>query len=95
MEQELNQLELKTRKSETSLAIVEMLKTLSWHLADKPFVFQKYIGTRRLKWFMLMLRDYQNLKGMVYQIWSLKLQLTPTSIGLLSDFTIIQDIRCG
>jgi len=28
-------------------------------------------------------------KGMVYQIWSLKLQpqLTPTSIGLLSDFT--------
>jgi hypothetical protein len=41
MEQELNQLELKTRKSETSLAIVEMLKTLSWHLADKPFVFCK------------------------------------------------------
>jgi hypothetical protein len=35
MEQELNQLELKT-ESETSLAIVEMLKTLSWHLADKP-----------------------------------------------------------
>jgi hypothetical protein len=39
MEQELNQLELKTRRSETSLAIVEMLKTLSWHLADKPRPF--------------------------------------------------------
>jgi hypothetical protein len=35
MEQELNQLELKT-EGKTSLAIVEMLKTLSWHLADKP-----------------------------------------------------------
>jgi hypothetical protein len=32
--------------------------------------------------------DYRTSKGMVYQIWSLATtQLTPTSIGLLSDFS--------
>jgi hypothetical protein len=34
-----------------------------------------------------MQRDYQNPKGMVYQVWALKLNpLTPTSIGLLDKF---------
>jgi anti-sigma-K factor RskA len=37
---------------------------------------------------LLMQLDYQNLKGMVYQVWALKLNpLTPTSIGLLDKFT--------
>jgi hypothetical protein len=54
-----------------------------------PGIFcQKYIGTRRLKWFMLMLRVYRTSKRNGVSNLSLKLQpQPPTSIGLLSDFT--------
>jgi hypothetical protein len=47
----------------------------------------KCIGTKKLKWFTLMQGLPEPPKGMVYQVWALKLNpLTPTSIGLLDKF---------
>lgn len=93
MEQELNQLELENKESETSLAIVRDTKNTVVALGGQAVAPESSAKIYWNKETQVVYVDAAGLpappKGMVYQIWSLKLQpqLTPTSIGLLSDFT--------
>ncbi|MFT5252578.1 MAG: hypothetical protein ACI87N_001592, partial [Flavobacteriales bacterium] len=93
MEQELNQLELKNKESETSLAIVRDAKNTVVALGGQAVAPESSAKIYWNKETQVVYVDAAGLpeppEGMVYQIWSLKLQpqLTPTSIGLLSDFT--------
>ncbi|MGO4819172.1 anti-sigma factor [Flavobacterium sp. W22_SRS_FP1] len=93
IEQELNQLELKNKASETSLAIVRDIKNTVVPLGGQDAAPESSAKVYWNKETQVVYIDAAGLpeppKGMVYQIWSLKLQpqLTPTSIGLLSDFT--------
>jgi hypothetical protein len=78
------------KQNETSLAVVRDVNNTVVTLGGQavaPESSAKCIGTKKLKWFTLMQRECQNPKGMVYQVWALKLNpLTPTSIGLLDKF---------
>jgi anti-sigma-K factor RskA len=93
IEQELNQLELENKESETSLAIVRDTKNTVVALGGQAVAPESSAKIYWNKETQVVYVDAAGLpeppKGMVYQIWSLKLQpqLTPTSIGLLSDFT--------
>jgi anti-sigma-K factor RskA len=88
---DLKVLQLKNKKNETSLAVVRDTKNTVVALegqAIAPQAFAKIYWNKETK---VVYVDAAGLpeppKGMVYQIWSLKLNpLTPTSIGLLSDF---------
>jgi hypothetical protein len=86
-------LELKSKQTQTALTIVRDTKNTVITLggqAISPTSSAKIYWNKETK---VVYVDASGLpeppKGMVYQIWSLKLQpqLTPTSIGLLSDFT--------
>lgn len=93
VEQELNQLERKNKESETSLAIVRDTKNTVVALGGQAVAPESSAKVYWNKETQVVYIDAAGMpeppKGMVYQIWSLKLQpqLTPTSIGLLSDFT--------
>lgn len=88
---ELNFLEQKNKTIETSLAVIRDEKntvvTLSGQ-AVNPKSFSKVYWNKETK---VVYVDARGLpeppKGMVYQVWALKLNpLTPTSIGLLENF---------
>lgn len=88
---EINTLEQKNIANETSLAIVRDAKNtvvaLSGQAVD-PKSFAKVYWNKETK---VVYVDAAGLpeppKGMVYQVWALKLNpLTPTSIGLLDNF---------
>jgi anti-sigma-K factor RskA len=92
LQETVNDLELKTKVSQTALAIVRDTKNTVIQLggqAVSPKSSAKIYWNKETE---VVYVDASGLpeppKGMVYQIWSLKLQpqLTPTSIGLLSDF---------
>jgi anti-sigma-K factor RskA len=86
-------LELKNKEATTALAVVRDSKNTIIALAGQavsPKSFAKIYWNKNTE---VVYVDATGLpeppEGMVYQIWSLKLQpqLTPTSIGLLSDFS--------
>lgn len=89
----VNDLELKTKVSQAALAIVRDTKNTVIQLGGQSVSPQSSAKIYWNKETEVVYVDASGLpeppKGMVYQIWSLKLQpqLTPTSIGLLSDFT--------
>jgi anti-sigma-K factor RskA len=93
VEQELHQLELKNKESESNLAIVRDTKNTVVALGGQAVAPESSAKVYWNKETQVVYIDAAGMpeppKGMVYQIWSLKLQpqLTPTSIGLLSDFT--------
>ncbi|MBC7845003.1 MAG: anti-sigma factor [Flavobacterium sp.] len=86
-------LELKNKQTQTALTVVRDTKNTVINLggqAVSPTSSAKIYWNKETE---VVYVDASGLpeppKGMVYQIWSLKLapQLTPTSIGLLSDFS--------
>ena len=91
MEEELNQLQLKNQASETSLAIVRDTKNTVVPLGGQAVAPESSAKVYWNKETQVVYVDAAGLpeppKGMVYQVWALKLNpLTPTSIGLLQDF---------
>lgn len=91
MEQELNQLELKNKANETSLAIIRDTKNTVVPLGGQAVAPESSAKVYWNKETQVVYVDAAGLpeppKGMVYQVWALKLNpLTPTSIGLLDDF---------
>lgn len=91
MEQELNQLQLKNQASETSLAIVRDTKNTMVPLGGQAVAPESSAKVYWNKETQVVYVDAAGLpeppKGMVYQVWALKLNpLTPTSIGLLDNF---------
>lgn len=91
MEEELNQLQLKNQASETSLAIVRDAKNTVVPLGGQAVAPESSAKVYWNKETQVVYVDAAGLpeppKGMVYQVWALKLNpLTPTSIGLLDDF---------
>jgi anti-sigma-K factor RskA len=92
LQETINDLELKTKVSQTALAIVRDTKNTVIQLGGQAVSPQSSAKIYWNKETEVVYVDASGLpeppKGMVYQIWSLKLQpqLTPTSIGLLSDF---------
>jgi anti-sigma-K factor RskA len=93
VEKELNVLTLKNKQNETSLAVVRDVNNTVVALGGQAVAPESSAKVYWNKETQVVYVDAAGLpeppKGMVYQIWSLKLQpqLTPTSIGLLSDFT--------
>lgn len=91
LEKEFNVLKLKNQANETSLAVVRDAKNTVIALGGQavaPESFAKVYWNQETKTVYI---DASGLpeppKGMVYQIWALKLNpLTPTSIGLLENF---------
>ncbi len=91
LEKEFNVLKLKNQAYETSLAVVRDAKNTVIALGGQavaPESFAKVYWNQETKTVYI---DASGLpeppKGMVYQIWALKLNpLTPTSIGLLENF---------
>jgi anti-sigma-K factor RskA len=91
LEKEFNVLKLKNQANETSLAVVRDIKNTVVALGGQavaPESFAKVYWNQETKTVYI---DASGLpkppKGMVYQIWALKLNpLTPTSIGLLENF---------
>lgn len=93
LKKEVIDLKLKNEQAVTALAVVRDAKNTVINLggqAVSPTSSAKIYWNKETQ---MVYVDASGLpeppKGMVYQIWSLKLQpqLTPTSIGLLSDFT--------
>ncbi|MBW4361560.1 anti-sigma factor [Flavobacterium taihuense] len=88
---ELNFLEQKNKAAETSLAVIRDQKNTVVALSGQavnPKSFAKVYWNKETK---VVYVDAAGLpeppKGMVYQVWALKLNpLTPTSIGLLEDY---------
>jgi anti-sigma-K factor RskA len=88
---ELNFLEQKNKAAETSLAVIRDDKNTVVALSGQavnPKSFAKVYWNKESK---VVYVDAAGLpeppKGMVYQVWALKLNpLTPTSIGLLENF---------
>ncbi|CAN1513124.1 putative anti-sigmaE protein [Flavobacteriaceae bacterium] len=88
---ELNTLEQKNKAVETSLAVIRDDKNTVVALSGQavnPKSFAKVYWNKETK---VVYVDAAGLpeppKGMVYQVWALKLNpLTPTSIGLLDNF---------
>lgn len=93
LEKDLNALQLKNKANETSLAVVRDSKNTVVALggqAAAPESFAKVYWNKETK---VVYVDAAGLpeppKGMVYQVWALKLNpLTPTSIGLLEKFDV-------
>ncbi|TDE53450.1 anti-sigma factor domain-containing protein [Flavobacterium sp. GT3P67] len=93
LEKEFNVLKLKNTTNETSLAIVRDTKNTVVALGGQavaPESFAKVYWNQETK---VVYIDAAGLpeppKGMVYQVWALKLSpLTPTSIGLLENFDV-------
>ena len=92
IEREFAYLDQKNKETEKSLTIVRDIKNTGVTLggqAVSPASFAKVYWNKETKTTYI---DAAGLpkppKGMVYQVWALKLSpvLTPTSIGLLSDF---------
>lgn len=91
LEKEFNVLKLKNQANESSLAVVRDTKNTVIALGGQavaPESFAKVYWNQETKTVYI---DATGLpeppKGMVYQIWALKLNpLTPTSIGLLENF---------
>jgi anti-sigma-K factor RskA len=91
IEKDLNALQLRNKAAETSLVVVRDAKNTVIALSGQavaPESFAKVYWNKETK---VVFIDAAGLakppKGMVYQVWSLKLSpLTPTSIGLLEDF---------
>jgi len=86
-------LELKNKQTLTALTVFRDAKNRVIHLGGQAVAPTSYAKIYWNKETEVVYVDASGLpkppKGMVYQIWSLKLQpqLTPTSIGLLSDFS--------
>lgn len=91
LEQDLNVLKLKNNAAETSLAVIRDINNTVVALGGQtvsPESSAKVYWNQETK---AVYVDASGLpeppKGMVYQVWSLKLSpLTPTSIGLLANF---------
>ena len=86
-------LKLKNKQTQTALTVVRDAKNTVINLGGQVVSPKSYAKIYWNKDTEVVYVDATGLpeppKGMVYQIWSLKLQpqLTPTSIGLLSDFS--------
>ena len=86
-------LEIKNKQTQTALTVVRDAKNTVVALGGQAVAPKAYAKIYWNKETEVVYVDATGLpeppEGMVYQIWSLKLlpQLTPTSIGLLSDFT--------
>ena len=86
-------LKLKNNQTLTALAVVRDTKNTVINLGGQAVSPKSYAKIYWNKQTEMVYVDASGLpeppEGMVYQIWSLKLepQLTPTSIGLLSDFS--------
>lgn len=86
-------LELKNKQTLTALTVIRDAKNRVINLGGQAVAPKSYAKIYWNKETEVVYVDASGLpeppKGMVYQIWSLKLQpqLTPTSIGLLSDFS--------
>lgn len=83
--------ETKNKKSQSDLAIVRDIKNTVVSLGGQAVAPTSYAKIYWNKETQVVFVDASGLpeppQGMVYQIWSLKLNpLTPTSIGLLDDF---------
>jgi anti-sigma-K factor RskA len=91
VEKELNELSLKNMQNETSLAVVRDIKNTVVALGGQAVAPESSAKVYWNKETQVVYVDAAGLpeppKGMVYQVWSLKLNpLTPTSIGLLDKF---------
>ncbi|WP_016990429.1 anti-sigma factor domain-containing protein [Flavobacterium sp. ACAM 123] len=91
IEKELNDLALKNKQNETSLAVVRDVKNTVVALGGQAVAPESSAKVYWNKETQVVYVDAVGLpeppKGMVYQVWSLKLSpLTPTSIGLLENF---------
>ena len=91
MEKELNTLTLENKAIEASLAIVRDTNNTVVALGGQAVAPESYAKVYWNKESQKVYIDASGLpeppKGMVYQVWSLKLSpLTPTSIGLLDNF---------
>ena len=86
-------LQLKNEQTRTALTIVRDVKNTVVNLGGQAVSPKSYAKIYWNKETEVVYVDASGLpappEGMVYQIWSLKLapQLTPTSIGLLADFS--------
>ncbi len=91
LEKEFNALQLKNKAAETSLAVIRDDKNTVVSLGGQtvsPESFAKVYWNKETKSVYV---DASGLpeppKGMVYQVWAIKLSpLTPTNIGLLDNF---------
>jgi anti-sigma-K factor RskA len=91
IEKDLDALQLRNKAAETSLAVVRDTKNTVITLSGQsiaPESFAKVYWNKETK---VVFIDAAGLakppKGMVYQVWALKMNpLTSTSIGLLDDF---------
>ncbi|MFV7235769.1 anti-sigma factor domain-containing protein [Flavobacterium sp. ZB4R12] len=93
MEKDLNALELKNKASETNLAVVRDANNTVVALGGQAVAPQSSAKVYWNKETKVVYVDAAGLpeppEGMVYQVWSLKLNpLTPTSIGLLDNFKL-------
>jgi anti-sigma-K factor RskA len=91
LEQELNTLTLQNKAAETSLAIIRDINNTVVPLGGQAVAPQSSAKVYWNKETQVVYVDAAGLpeppKGMVYQVWALKLNpLTPTSIGLLDKF---------
>tara|TARA_R110000868_G_scaffold312764_1_gene573719 strand:- start:4331 stop:5116 length:786 start_codon:yes stop_codon:yes gene_type:complete len=91
MEKELQTLELQNKATETSLAVVRDVKNTIITLGGQAVAPESSAKVYWNKETQVVYVDAAGLpeppKGMVYQVWALKLNpLTPTSIGLLDKF---------
>lgn len=91
IENELNQLALQNKSTETNLAIIRNSKNTVIALGGQTVAPESSAKIYWNKETQTVYVDASGLpeppKGMVYQVWALKLNpLTPTSIGLLDSF---------
>lgn len=91
IEQELKSLEVQNKTNETSLAVVRDEKNTVVALGGQAVAPESSAKVYWNKETQVVYVDAAGLpeppKGMVYQVWALKLNpLTPTSIGLLDNF---------
>ena len=93
MKKDLNALQLKNKASETSLAVVRDANNTVVALGGQVVAPQSSAKVYWNKETKVVYVDAAGLpeppEGMVYQVWSLKMNpLTPTSIGLLKNFKV-------
>jgi anti-sigma-K factor RskA len=91
LEQELNTLTIQNKAAETSLAIIRDVNNTVVPLGGQAVAPESSAKVYWNKETQVVYVDAAGLpeppKGMVYQVWALKLNpLTPTSIGLLDKF---------
>ena len=93
IEKDLNALQLKSKASETSLAVIKDINNTVVPLGGQAVAPQSSAKVYWNKETKVVYVDAAGLpeppEGMVYQVWALKLNpLTPTSIGLLENFKV-------